>query len=107
MIGIDRHRCDRRENAISEISFEPRRIGGGQRGTIDDQNTFGRELVAQGPPALLLIARELRRGLSDPCQKLGGRGAIHGGFGLAGLDLLDGSGDADHGELVKIAGGNR
>jgi hypothetical protein len=107
VLGIDCHRCDRRENAIGEISFEPRHIGGEQRGTIDDQNTFGRELVAQGPPALLLIARELRRGLSDPCQKLGGRQAVHGGFGLAGLDLLDETGDADHEELVKIAGGNR
>ena len=107
MHGIDRHRRDRRENAIGEIIFKPRRVGGGQFGTIDDEDAFERELVAQCSPAVLLIAGQLGRDLSNPCQKLGRGQTVHRGFSRAGLDLLNETGDADHEELVEIAGRNR
>ena len=92
---------------MEEVILDPGPLGLGDVAAIDQDDADLGQDAAQVAPDRLLVGGELRDGLVDEDELLGGRQAVGAALGDALAHLRLDAGDADHEELIKVIGGNR
>ncbi len=107
MRRVDGKRRQHRKNVVEEVVLQPCALALGDLVGVDEENPDVDELLAQFPPAALLVGREHGDGVGDADKLFGRRQAILR-HGVQAVTHLPGqAGDAHHEELVQVIGGNR
>ena len=104
MGGIDRQRRQDREDVGHEPLGERVEIGGGQLRRIDDRDAGRAQLLAQRPPAVLLVLHQRADAHPDLSQLFGRRQPVIRDRLDAGAVLGHQTGDAHDVEFVHVGG---
>ena len=107
MRRIDGERSEQGKNLPQELIFEPGLFLFRHLRPIDQHDASGGEHLPQLVPALLLIARQHRDGLSDARELLGRGEPVRRLDRDAGPLLALEAGDAHHEEFVEVVGRDR
>ena len=107
MRRIDRQRRQQREDVVEEMVLDPVPLGLADIAAVDQHDAHLGQDAAQIAPDRLLVDGELRDGLVDEDELLGGCQAVRTALGNALPHLGLDTGDADHEEFIKVIGGNR